>query len=177
MANLAGKAHTQSTSVWVVTNKKNSGAPHVAYSDLVEEALCFGWIDSLPRALDEARTMLLMSPRKAASAWSALNKKRAVEMIAHGLMRPPGLAVIEAAKASGKWTSLDQVEALTLPPDLAKSFTAYPKARSNFEAFPRSVKRGILEWIGTAKKPETRTKRINETARLAAEGKRANQWR
>lgn len=90
---------------------------------------------------------------------------------------PAGLAKVEAAKQDGSWHRLDAVEALEIPPDLADAFAAYPNAASHFNAFPRSVKRGILEWIIIAKKPETRTKRIEETAKLAEENIRANQWR
>jgi uncharacterized protein YdeI (YjbR/CyaY-like superfamily) len=92
-------------------------------------------------------------------------------------MTPAGLAKIEAAKQDGSWAALDAVEDLQIPPDLAQALADRPPAQEYFEAFPRSVKRGILEWISNAKKPETRAKRIEETARLAAQNKRANQWR
>lgn len=170
------KNHRQEHSVWVVSWKK--GDPrYVPFGDLVEEALCFGWIDSLPRKLDSSRTMLLMAPRKPTSAWSRLNKQRAEKLVSNGAMAPAGLRVIAAAKAAGLWTKLDAVEDLTVPPDLQKAFRAHPGSRAHFAAFPRSAKRGILEWILQAKKPETRAKRIAETARLAARNERANQWR
>ena len=92
-------------------------------------------------------------------------------------MAPPGPAKIEAAKQDGSWSALDAVEALEIPPDLAAALAANPTAQSYFETFPRSVKRGILEWIANAKRPETRASRVEETARLAAENVRANQWR
>ncbi len=166
--------HVQPDSVWCVTYKKGASKPKVAYDDLVEEALCFGWIDSAVRRLDAERTMLLMSPRKARSAWSAANKARVERLIAEGLMRPPGLAKIEAAKRDGLWTKLDAVEALEAPADLIAAFRRHLAAQSNWDAFPRGVRRGILEWIETAKRPETRAKRIEETASLAARGERAN---
>jgi uncharacterized protein YdeI (YjbR/CyaY-like superfamily) len=169
------KNRRRQQSVWVVSWKK--GDPrYVAYGDLVEEALCFGWIDSLPRKLDASRTMLLMAPRKASSAWSRLNKQRAEKLIADGSMTAAGLRVIAAAKAAGLWSKLDGVEDLKIPPDLQKALRAHPGAKLNFDAFPRSAKRGILDWILQAKRAETRAKRIAETAQLAARNVRANQW-
>jgi uncharacterized protein YdeI (YjbR/CyaY-like superfamily) len=98
-------------------------------------------------------------------------------MIAVGLMTEAGLAKVEAAQQDGSWYALDAVEALEIPADLEEALAAYPSARGHFDAFPRSVKRGILEWIANAKRPETRAKRIEETARLAEDNVRANQWR
>ena len=170
--------HATSRGAWVVTWKRHVSGQHVDAATVAEEALCFGWIDSLPRALDDDRTMLLVTPRKPTSAWSAVNKRRVVRLLANGLIAPAGLAVVEAAKQSGTWTALDAVESIALPPDLVAAFeSTAPLARANFEAFPRSAKRGILEWIQTAKKPETRTKRIAETVTLAAKNQRANSWR
>ncbi|MBE9099288.1 YdeI/OmpD-associated family protein [Vacuolonema iberomarrocanum] len=163
--------------IWLVTFKKQCGDKYVSYDAVVEEALCFGWIDSLPRKLDEERTMLWMAPRKASSGWSKLNKERIATMIEAGRMTPAGLAKIEAAKQDGSWTALDAIEALEIPPDLQTALDADPVAKQNFEAFPKSAKRGILEWIISAKRPETRAKRVAETTQLAAENKRANQWR
>jgi uncharacterized protein YdeI (YjbR/CyaY-like superfamily) len=169
--------HTRENGVWFIRFKKSLGKPYVGVNEAIEEAICFGWIDSLPRKLDEERTMLYFAPRKAGSNWSALNKLRAEKMIAAGLMAPAGMEKIEAAKMDGSWTALDAVEALIIPPDLEEAFGSYPSAKENFEAFPRSVKRGILEWILNAKRPQTRRDRVDETARLAAENVRANQWR
>lgn len=168
------KHHTQAEAIWLVRWKKGRG-PYVSYDDIVDEALCYGWIDSLPRVLDEDRTMLLLTPRKPKSAWSAVNKKRVARLIADKRMAAPGVAAIETAKANGAWTKLDGVE--KPPPDLIAAFKQHPSSEKNFTAFPPSVRRGILEWIVQAKKPETRAKRIEETAALAAQNKRANQWR
>jgi uncharacterized protein YdeI (YjbR/CyaY-like superfamily) len=143
----------------------------------VEEALCFGWVDSKPGKIDEERSSLYFAPRKPKSGWSKPNKVRIERMIAAGLMTPAGLAKIETAKKDGSWEKLDGVEMLEVPPDLEQAFKQFKSSKANFEAFPRSVKRGILEWIVQAKKPETRAKRVEETVRLAAENKRANQWR
>ncbi len=169
--------HTRREGVWLVTFKKDTGQPRVEYEEAVEEALCFGWVDSKPNTLDEQRSLLWFAPRKPRTGWSMPNKERVERLLAAELLAPAGLAKIEAAKADGSWTLLDSVEALEIPPDLAEALAAYPSAAANFDAFPRSVKRGILEWIAIAKKPETRAQRVAETARLAEDNVRANQWR
>jgi uncharacterized protein YdeI (YjbR/CyaY-like superfamily) len=169
--------HTRAEGVWLISYKKGTGKPRVQYDEAVEEALCFGWIDSKGNKLDDERSMLWFAPRKARTGWSGPNKIRVEKMIAAGLMTPAGMAKIEAAKRDRSWNALDAVEALEIPPDLAAALSANPIAQQHFDAFPRSVKRSILEWISTAKKPETRAKRVEETARLAAENIRANQWR
>ncbi len=169
--------HAQPTGIWLVSWKAATGKPRMSYDEAVEEALCWGWVDSRSRALDDARGMLYFAPRKAGSAWSRINKTRVERLIAAGRMQPAGLAKVEAAKQDGMWSKLDAVEDLIVPPDLASAFRKHAGAKGQFDAFPRSVKRAILEWIGTAKKPETRAKRVEETARLAAQGIRANQWR
>ena len=121
--------------------------------------------------------MLWFAPRKAGSWWSRPNKERVARLIAAGLMTDAGLAKVEAAKRDGAWNALDAVEALEVPRDLAAAFTEFPHAADHFDAFPRSAKRGILEWIAHAKRPETRAKRVRETAELAERNVRANQWR
>jgi len=171
------KHHARSGSVWAVTYKVGASKPRVPYDDLVEEALAFGWVDSLPRKLDDERTMLLMAPRKPGSNWSAANKARIGKLTKAGLMRPAGAAAVERAKADGTWTALDAVERLEVPGDLAEALSVRPGARETWDGFPRSVRRGVLEWIETAKTPETRAKRVAETADRAEKGERANQWR
>lgn len=157
--------------------KKSSEGPRMSYGEAVEEALCFGWIDSKPAQLDEHRSLLWMSPRKAGSAWSRLNKTRVEQAIAAGRMHESGLAKVVAAQADGSWTALDRIEAMEMPDDLIAALTSVPPAAVNFERFPPSVKRGILHWIACAKTAGTREKRVAETARLAAINERANQWR
>jgi uncharacterized protein YdeI (YjbR/CyaY-like superfamily) len=169
--------YTRKEGVWLISYKKATGKPSITYDESVEEALCFGWIDSKGNKLDEERTMLWFAPRKPRTGWSAPNKRRVEALIASGRMAAPGLAKIEAAKQDGSWSALDGVEALEIPPDLGAALAANPAAQQFFEAFPRSVKRGILEWILNAKRAETRTSRIEETVRLAAQNERANQWR
>ncbi|MBD1876496.1 YdeI/OmpD-associated family protein [Nodosilinea sp. FACHB-131] len=168
--------HTRSEGLWLITYKKRSGKPHVSYDEVVEEALCFGWIDSKGNRLDDERTMLWVAPRKSGTGWSALNKKRIAALIEAGLMMPPGLAKIEAAKQDGSWELLDAIERLEVPADLALALAENELASANFEAFPRSAKRGILEWIASAKRAETRDRRIAETVELAAQNLRANSW-
>ncbi len=185
--------HGDSRGVWLVTFKKGSGGPHVPYDDVVEEALAFGWVDSLPRRLDDERTQLLVTPRKRRSRWSKVNRERVERLVAAGRMAPAGLAVVEQARADGTWTALDAVEALEEPADLRaaldgvenleepddlrEALDAVPQARRHWDAFPRSARRGILEWILAAKRPATRERRVRETAELAGRGIRANQWR
>jgi uncharacterized protein YdeI (YjbR/CyaY-like superfamily) len=168
--------HTRATGVWLVTWRAGSGGPKIGYEESVEQALCFGWVDSLGRTLDAERTMLWFAPRKARSGWARTNKQRIERLTAAGLMAPAGLAVVEAAKADGSWTLLDGVEDLIVPDDLAAAFAAAPPAREHWEAFPRSVRRGILEWIVQARRPETRARRVAETAEKASRNERANQW-
>lgn len=165
--------HQQTDGIWLVTYKKSSQY-YLAYSDIVRECICFGWIDSLPRKLDEIRTMLYISPRKPGSNWSRVNKQYAAELQQAGLLHEAGLQKIEQAKKDGSWFFLDDVEALILPDDLKLAFSNNKTARANWAAFPPSVKRGILEWIKNAKKSETRARRIKDTVEKAAKNIRAN---
>jgi uncharacterized protein YdeI (YjbR/CyaY-like superfamily) len=169
-ANSAG-----SPGVWAVTWRKASGRPMVGYEDLVEEALCFGWIDSTGRALDDDRTMLHFTPRKPGSGWSRPNKQRIERLMAAGAMAEAGLRVVAQAQRDGSWSKLDDVENLVVPDDLAAAFGTHPGSREKWDAFPRSARRAMLEWIVQAKRAPTRAARIEETARRAARGERANQ--
>lgn len=168
--------HGRERGVWLVTWRKGSGRPVLAYDDAVEEALCFGWVDSRPRSLDAQRTMLWFAPRRAGSGWSAPNKARIERMIAAGRMTEAGLAKVASARADGSWTALDAIEALEIPDDLRAALDALAGAAAQFDGFPRSARRGILEWIASARRPETRARRVSETARLAQRGERANAW-
>jgi uncharacterized protein YdeI (YjbR/CyaY-like superfamily) len=165
--------HEQREGVWVIYDRGPQG---LDYDGIVEEALCFGWVDSQGRALDAARTMLYVAPRKRTSGWARTNKARIERLSAEGRMAPAGLAVVERAKADGTWTLLDDVENLLEPPELTAALDAVPAARAAWDAFPRSARRAILEWITLAKRPATREARIAETVAEAAEGRRANQW-
>lgn len=169
--------HAVEVGVWLIRFKKAIGKPTIDYDAAVEEALCFGWVDSRPNKLDDERSLLWFAPRKAGTGWSKPNKERVDRLIAAGLMTASGLAKVDAARKDGSWTALDTVELLEVPGDLRLALNIHPVAAENFAAFPRSVKRSILEWIQNAKKPETRAARVGETARLAKENQRANQWR
>jgi len=167
--------HTQTTGIWLVYAKKDHHE-HVAYVDTVEEALCFGWIDSTSGVVDENYSKLWFAPRKRGSGWARTNKERVERLIASGRMTPAGLAVIEAAQADGSWTALDAVENMEEPDDLVRALAASPHARTHWDGFPPGVRKQILQWIATAKRPDTRARRIDETARLASKNIRANQW-
>lgn len=169
--------HATSPGIWLVTWKKSSGRPQPAYDDIVEEALAFGWVDSQPKTIDDQLSARLLTPRKPGSNWSRLNKERVERLTAAGLMQPAGLAAVAAAKANGRWTALDETETLAEPAGLAAALDADPAARREWDAFPRSARRAILEWIGNARTDATRQARIDRTVSDAARGIRANQWR
>ena len=168
--------HASASGVWVVTYKRGSGRPVVAYDDLVEEALCFGWIDSRPGKLDDERTMLRFTPRKKGSVWAATNKTRVERLLAAGLMAPAGLRAIEAARADGSWDALADVDAMRMPDDLAVALAAAPEAARGFEALGASMKKPILFWVTSAKRPATRARRIEEVVRYAAAGRSPLEW-
>jgi uncharacterized protein YdeI (YjbR/CyaY-like superfamily) len=164
--------HAKSIGIWLVFDKKSSRPDRLKYGDAVEEALCYGWIDSLMRPLDDAHYMQYMSPRKPRSAWSKSNKDRVERLIEQGLMTKSGLAAIEVAKKNGGWTHFDAVEALVVPDDLAKALKAKPVAAKNFDAFPPSRRKQFLYWVNNVKRPENRAKRIREVVKLAARNQR-----
>lgn len=165
--------HDKATGVWLVYYKKVANKPRVTYDEAVEEALCFGWIDSLPRKLDAARSKLLFTPRKSGSGWSKLNKQRIEKLFESSSMTEFGQAKIEAAKRDGSWEKLDKSENLEMPADLAQALNADETAKHNFDAFTPSVRKNIYAWIENAKREETRQMRINKTVELAARNKRA----
>ena len=156
--------------------KPGSGKTRVPYAAAVEEALCFGWIDSTANKLDEFRSIQYFAPPKAKSNWSRINKQRVDQLVGDGRMQPPGMAVIETAKANGSWDALNEVEDLMIPADLQKLFAKNRKAHQYFMAFPNSSKKIILYWIMSAKTEATRSKRLAETVRLAALNERANHY-
>ncbi len=166
--------HRQGESIWLVTYKKHVGDKYVAKDDIVDEVLCWGWIDSLPRKLDADRTMLRLSPRKRGSQWSKINKDKVARLEKQRRMRAPGRRKVEQAKADGSWSFLDDVEALVKPDDLVAALADHPGAAENFDAFPPSAQRGLLGWIKLAKTPATRSRRIAMTAEKAAQNVMAN---
>jgi uncharacterized protein YdeI (YjbR/CyaY-like superfamily) len=153
--------------VWLVIYHAGCGTPSPRYHEAIEQALCFGWIDSHHRKRDADSSVLRFTPRGPRSTWSALNRERATRMIETGLMTARGQAVIDRAKQLGTW-DVDSV-----PLDLRVALTGNAAADYHFSRFPPSSRRLILEWIGAAKKPETRSRRITETVALAAAGLRA----
>lgn len=169
--------YSATKSIWVIFPKKASGLRGITPDEAIDEALCFGWIDSVPNKVDDSRFKVLFSPRNPKSNWSRVNKTRIARLEKEGRIAKPGYDMIRIAKEAGTWTALDDVENLVIPDDLETELKTCKDAFSNFEAFPRSAKRGILEWIFNAKREETRKKRIKETARLAEDNIRANQYR
>jgi uncharacterized protein YdeI (YjbR/CyaY-like superfamily) len=163
--------HADSTGIWLVYYNVKSGKASVKYNEAVKEALCFGWIDSKVRSLDTERYMQIFTPRKPKSVWSKLNKQYIEELISQGLMTDAGLAKIQAAQEDGSWHSLDNIEALIVPQDLQVALDAHPLAQQHFQQFSPSVKKNTLYWIENAKRPGTRSQRIERTI-LAAEENR-----
>lgn len=174
--NWLAKNHNKSGKIWLVIPKKNSGLPAFTMAEAVEEALCFGWIDSVANPIDDKRYKVMFSPRNPKSSWSAINKARVKALTKQGLMQQAGTDMVELAKKTGTWTALEKIDNLEYPEDLVKAFSRNKKASKNFENFSPSVKKMILHWILSAKRPDTRTKRIGETISMAAKGLKANQW-
>lgn len=167
--------HASSPGIWLIFDKKASRPGRLAYADSVEEALCYGWIDSTLRPLDETRYMQLFTPRKARSTWSKLNKERVARLLAGDLIAPAGLAAIDTAKANGTWTALDSVEALEVSDDLANAFAKQPIAARNFAAFSPTSRKGYLHWLRQAVRPETRAQRIAAVVQHCAANLKARQ--
>ncbi len=163
--------HADTPGVWLVSAKKSTGRQALSYDDAVVEALRWGWVDSTARPVDEHRSMLWFAPRRRQSVWTRNNKQRVARLEAEGRLEPAGRAQVDAAKASGMWTLMDDVEDLVVPDDLAAAFEAHPGSRAAYDAFTPSVRKQVLAWIALARKPETRAARIARTAELAAEGK------
>lgn len=163
--------HRNSMGVWLVYYKVKSGKPSVKYSEAVKEALCFGWIDSKVQSLDAERYRQIFTPRKPKSVWSKLNKQYVEELIDQGKMTEAGLEKIVIAKQDGSWRSLDDIEALIVPPDLNQALAANDSANQYFAAFSNTTKKVILQWIQSAKRPETRSQRIAKTVSSAAQNK------
>lgn len=168
--------HKTEKNVWLIIYRKESNISSVYYNEAVDEALCFGWIDSSIRKRDAQSFYQFFSQRKPKSSWSLVNKLKVETLIAANKMTEAGQKMIDYAKEKGTWNALDEVSALQIPEDLALLLAQNPTAKENFDKFSPSSKRGILEWIFNAKQPETRLKRITETATLAAENKKANQY-
>jgi uncharacterized protein YdeI (YjbR/CyaY-like superfamily) len=170
------KHHGSSTGVRLVYAKKHSGLPSLTYNDAVEEALCFGWIDSRINPIDDDFYMQIFTPRKVKSAWSALNKTRVKRLLAAGLMARAGLAVIKAAKSSGTWDAMKQVEESGIPADLKKAIKANPDASRNWGSYTASRRKGVLYRLAGAKRPETRAKYLQEIIANMARNMSRAEW-
>ncbi|MBJ8344382.1 YdeI family protein [Antrihabitans sp. YC2-6] len=164
---------TSARGVWLCSWRNTTDRPRCPYPDAVEEAICFGWIDSTNTVLDEERSLQLFTPRRPKSSWTRLNRERAADMERSGLMTDAGRHAIAAAKSTGWWTISDQVEDLVEPPDLTVALDRNPCARSNWDGFPPSARKQMLWWIVTAAREETRAGRIGQIVSEAAIGQRA----
>lgn len=169
--------HHSSQSIWLIQYKQKSAMPSIPWSDAVDEALCFGWIDSTRKTLDEERFVQFFCKRKPTSNWSKINKAKVQRLIADGLMAEAGFKTVEIAKKNGSWSILDEVEELIIPKDLEEAFQSQPGSANYFSSLSKSVKKMILYWLVLAKRPETRQKRIAEIAELAAQKMRPKQFR
>ncbi|GGB81755.1 YdeI/OmpD-associated family protein [Dyadobacter sediminis] len=158
--------HAREKSVWLIYHKKKSGVPTITWSEAVDEALCFGWIDSLSRQMDENRFMQFFTRRKPNSVWSKINKEKVNRFIEAGLMTQAGLEVINIAKQNGSWNILDEVEERIIPADLQAEFNRRPDAGKFYQTLCKSDQRNLLQWLVLAKRPETRQKRISEIVEL-----------
>ena len=170
------KNHLTSAGIWMVYYKKETGKRKFSYEEAVEEALCFGWIDSAPKKIDEERSALKFTPSKPKSIWSKLNKQRIEKLIEQKLMTAIGLAKIEQAQRDGSWNILNSSDFHTdnnsLPAELEKAFSRNKKAKDNFMAFAPGYRKRFLFWIDGAKQVETRKARIKQTILMAAANKK-----
>jgi len=166
--------HADTDGVWLAGWKRASGKTSLDYGRIVEEALCFGWIDGLVNTLDDGRQAQLLTPRRRGSAWSRSNKERVDRLVADGRMTEAGMRVIDAAKADGSWSMQDAAEALIEPPALKAALDANGEARRQWETFPASPRRALIWWVMSAKRDETRDRRVRAIVDEAAQGRRAN---
>jgi len=167
--------HARKDKVWLILFRKHIGSD-LTYVAAVEEALCFGWIDSKPNKRDADSHYQFFSRRKSRSVWSASNKARVERLVSEGLMMPVGLAAIELARQNGSWTTIDSSEAMQMPEALRKALAKNKKASAHFAAFPPSARKAIFQWIVSAKTGVTVQKRVAETVTKAEQNIRANQW-
>ncbi|MCG8306152.1 MAG: YdeI/OmpD-associated family protein [Cytophagales bacterium] len=171
------KNHQSKQSVWLIYFKSSTKVPSVSWSEAVDEALCFGWIDSTKKTIDKERYMQYFSRRKPDSTWSKVNREKVAKLIQNNLMTKAGFDSIETAKQNGTWLIMDDVEKLIIPEDLKIALNKNESSMQFFQSQPKSIKKAMLHWVVIAKRIETRKKRIAEIARLAAKGIRPNQFR
>ena len=165
--------HASVRGVWLCSWRSTTDLPRCPYPEAVEEAICFGWIDSTGSNLDEDRSLQLFTPRRTKSPWTRLNRKRAADMEDRGLMTDAGRRAIAAAKSNGWWMIADQVEDLLEPPELTTALDRNTNARSNWDSFPPSARKQMLWWVVSAVRDDTRAVRITHIVTEAAAGRRA----
>ncbi|MBI5034111.1 MAG: YdeI/OmpD-associated family protein [Chloroflexi bacterium] len=167
------KNHAGEKEIWFVIYKKHTGKPCCSYDDGVEEALCFGWIDGLTKRIDDEKYAIRFTPRRSGAVWSESNKKRVAKMIEQGLMMPIGLAKIEEAKKNGEWDKASHREDTSnVPADLKRALRANKQAQKNFEAMPASQKRMFIVFVSSAKRDETRQRRIKQAIQMLKENQK-----
>ncbi len=169
--------HKSKQSIWLICYTKKSDIPTISWSELVDEALCFGWIDSTRKSMGGNNFIQLVSKRKPKSTWSRINKEKIQQLIQQGLMTQAGYESIETAKQNGSWVILDEVEELKIPEDLEGAFRARQGSKDYFVGLSKSVRKIMLQWIVLAKRPETRQKRIEEIVDCAARYEVPEQFR
>lgn len=162
--------HEQKSAVWLVMYKKSAPAQNLSWGEAVDQALCFGWIDSVKKTVDDTRFKQYFGKRKPNSTWSRINKEKIKKLTKSGAMSAAGLKSVAIAKQNGSWTILDSVENLEIPQDLEHAFQSEPIAKANFLSFSKSIRKGLLYTIVIAKRPETRQKRIDEVVRKSKNG-------
>ncbi|MET3128660.1 uncharacterized protein YdeI (YjbR/CyaY-like superfamily) [Arcicella rosea] len=168
--------HRSKQSIWLVYHKIQANIPTVSYNDAVDEALCFGWIDSIKKSLGNDTFMQFFSKRKPNSVWSKINKGKIQCLIDEGLMTEAGFESIEKAKQNGSWSILDEVEELIIPVDLENEFNTKAGSKDFFLSLSKSVRKAILQWLVLAKQAETRQRRIAEIAELASQKLKPKQF-
>lgn len=170
------KNHLSEAAVWLVFYSKKSGRKTVSWTEAVDVALCYGWIDSKKIKIDEETSHQFFSKRKPKSTWSKINKEKVARLIDKGLMAQAGIDAIEIAKQNGSWVMLDQVEELVIPEDLEKAFQSKQGSKDYFLTLSKSVRKAMLQWLVLAKRPETRLKRIEEITELASHSKKPKRF-
>ena len=160
--------HEKESAVWLIIYKKGSELPNLSWSEAVDEALCFGWIDSTKRPIDSEKYKQYFTKRKAKSPWSKINKEKVKKLVESGQMTEAGLRPINKAKQDGSWTMADGAENLEIPSDLEEQLNQNPGSLDFFNSLSKSARKSMLHWVGFAKRPETRKKRIGEIVKAAA---------
>jgi len=169
--------HLIEDSIWLIYRKKDAPNPNLNWSEAVDQALCFGWVDSISKPIDKETYMQYFTKRKPKSQWSKINKDKVQTLMKEGLMEQAGMHSIEIAKENGSWTFLDEVEALVIPEDLNIELKMHKDSMQYFDGLSKSIKKALLYWVHSAKKIETRQKRIIEIVENAGQNRKPKQFR